>query len=139
MPTTSTGCRGRTTMGRSTHRVRSRTTASRSSTGRIRPRHSSPRHRLRRVKPTPSGWVPRRRTTAPDRRHSVTAGVQVVGVSRRFGSKEAISDVTFDVEHGEVLGLLGPNGAGKTTTMRVMTGYLRPTTGRVVVGGVEIA
>jgi ABC-2 type transport system ATP-binding protein len=69
----------------------------------------------------------------------VTAGVQVIGVSRRFGSKHAISDVTFDVEHGEVLGLLGPNGAGKTTTMRVMTGYLRPTSGRVVVGGVDIA
>jgi len=69
----------------------------------------------------------------------VTAGVQVVGVSRRFGSTEAISDVTFDVEQGEVLGLLGPNGAGKTTTMRVMTGYLRPTTGRVVVAGVDMA
>jgi ABC-2 type transport system ATP-binding protein len=69
----------------------------------------------------------------------VTAGVQVTGVSRRFGSKHAISDVTFDVEHGEVLGLLGPNGAGKTTTMRVMTGYLRPTSGRVVVGGVDMA
>ena len=69
----------------------------------------------------------------------MTAGVQVVGVSRRFGSTEAISDVTFDVEQGEVLGLLGPNGAGKTTTMRVMTGYLRPTTGRVVVGGVDMA
>jgi ABC-2 type transport system ATP-binding protein len=69
----------------------------------------------------------------------VTAGVQVAGVSRRFGSKEAISDVTFDVEQGEVLGLLGPNGAGKTTTMRVMTGYLRPTTGRVVVGGIDMA
>ena len=69
----------------------------------------------------------------------MTAGVQVAGVTRRFGSTEAISDVTFDVEHGEVLGLLGPNGAGKTTTMRVMTGYLRPTTGRVVVGGVDMA
>ena len=69
----------------------------------------------------------------------MTAGVQVIGVSRRFGRTEAISDVTFDVEHGEVLGLLGPNGAGKTTTMRVMTGYLRPTAGRVIVGGVDMA
>jgi len=67
------------------------------------------------------------------------AGVHVDGVSRRFGRKDAITDVTFDVEPGEVLGLLGPNGAGKTTTMRVMTGYLRPTTGRVVVGGVDMA
>jgi len=69
----------------------------------------------------------------------VAAGVQVVGVSRRFGSTQAIADVTFDVEQGEVLGLLGPNGAGKTTTMRVMTGYLRPSTGRVVVDGVDMA
>jgi len=68
----------------------------------------------------------------------MTAGVQVVGVSRRFGRTEAISDVTFDVEPGEVLGLLGPNGAGKTTTMRVMTGYLRPTTGRVLVKGADM-
>jgi ABC-2 type transport system ATP-binding protein len=69
----------------------------------------------------------------------VTAGVRVIGVSRRFGSNQAVSDVTFDVEQGEVLGLLGPNGAGKTTTMRVMTGYLRPSSGRVVVAGVDMA
>ena len=69
----------------------------------------------------------------------MTAGVRVIGVSRRFGRTEAISDVSFDVEDGEVLGLLGPNGAGKTTTMRVMTGYLRPTTGSVVVAGVDMA
>jgi ABC-2 type transport system ATP-binding protein len=69
----------------------------------------------------------------------VTAGVQVIGVGRRFGSTEAIADVTFDVEKGEVLGLLGPNGAGKTTTMRVMTGYLRATAGRVLVDGVDMA
>jgi len=69
----------------------------------------------------------------------MTAGVQVIGVSRRFGRTTAIDDVTFDVNEGEVLGLLGPNGAGKTTTMRVMTGYLRPTTGRVVVAGVDMA
>src|SRR5438552_5696856 len=68
----------------------------------------------------------------------MTAGVQVLGVSRRFGGKPAISDVTFDVEQGEVLGLLGPNGAGKTTTMRVLTGYLRPSTGRVLVDGVDV-
>jgi len=69
----------------------------------------------------------------------VTAGVQVVDVSRRFGRKQAIADVTFDVQAGEVLGLLGPNGAGKTTTMRVMTGYLRPTSGKVLVDGVDTA
>jgi ABC-2 type transport system ATP-binding protein len=66
-------------------------------------------------------------------------GVQLLGVSRRFGRTEAISDVTFDVADGEVLGLLGPNGAGKTTTMRVMTGYLRPSSGQVLIGGVDMA
>jgi gliding motility-associated transport system ATP-binding protein len=68
-----------------------------------------------------------------------TTGVQVVGVSRRFGRVQAISDVTFDIVAGEVLGLLGPNGAGKTTTMRVMTGYLQPSAGRVTVRGVDLA
>jgi ABC-2 type transport system ATP-binding protein len=69
----------------------------------------------------------------------VTAGVQVIGVSRRFGRVDAVSDVSFEVAEGEVLGLLGPNGAGKTTTMRVMTGYLRPTTGRVMVNGIDMS
>jgi ABC-2 type transport system ATP-binding protein len=69
----------------------------------------------------------------------MSAGVEVIGAGRRFGRTQAISDVSFDVRAGEVLGLLGPNGAGKTTTMRVMTGYLRPTQGRVIVGGVDMA
>ena len=51
---------------------------------------------------------------------------------------QAISDITFDIAAGEVLGLLGPNGAGKTTTMRVMTGYLRASAGRVIVGGIDL-
>jgi ABC-2 type transport system ATP-binding protein len=63
--------------------------------------------------------------------------VQLAGVTRRFGRAVAIEDVTFDVRPGEVLGLLGPNGAGKTTTMRVLTGYLRATSGRVLVGDVD--
>jgi ABC-2 type transport system ATP-binding protein len=69
----------------------------------------------------------------------VVKGVSVSldGVTRRFGRAVAIEDVTFDVRPGEVLGLLGPNGAGKTTTMRVLTGYLRPTSGRVLLGDVD--
>ena len=63
--------------------------------------------------------------------------VSLEGVTRRFGRTVAIEDVTFDVRPGEVLGLLGPNGAGKTTTMRVLTGYLRPTSGRVLLGDVD--
>jgi ABC-2 type transport system ATP-binding protein len=49
----------------------------------------------------------------------------------------AVDDVTFTVGPGEVLGLLGPNGAGKTTTMRLLTGYLRPTSGTVAVAGAD--
>jgi ABC-2 type transport system ATP-binding protein len=49
-----------------------------------------------------------------------------------------VSDVSFDVEAGEILGFLGPNGAGKTTTMRVVTGFLPPTHGTVVVGGHDV-
>jgi ABC-2 type transport system ATP-binding protein len=71
----------------------------------------------------------------------MTSGVAVRldGVTRRFGRTVAIDGVTFDVRPGEVLGLLGPNGAGKTTTMRVLTGYLRPTSGRVTLGDVDPA
>jgi ABC-2 type transport system ATP-binding protein len=64
--------------------------------------------------------------------------VELQGVTRRFGRTTAVADVSFDVRPGEVLGLLGPNGAGKTTTMRMLTGYLRPTEGRVVIGGVDV-
>jgi ABC-2 type transport system ATP-binding protein len=71
----------------------------------------------------------------------VTEGVPVGldGVSRRFGRLQAVDDVTFDIQPGEILGLLGPNGAGKTTTMRLLTGYLRADRGRVSVGGIDAA
>ena len=64
--------------------------------------------------------------------------IELVGVTRRFRSTVAIDDVSFELRPGEVLGLLGPNGAGKTTTMRVLTGCLRPTSGRVTVGGDDL-
>jgi ABC-2 type transport system ATP-binding protein len=71
----------------------------------------------------------------------VTAGAaaRLEAVSRRFGRHVALSDASFTLEPGEVLGLLGPNGAGKTTTMRLLTGYLRPTSGRVTVGDFDAA
>jgi ABC-2 type transport system ATP-binding protein len=65
--------------------------------------------------------------------------VEVQRVARRFGSTLAVDDVSFDVRPGEVLGLLGPNGAGKTTTMRMLTGYLQPDAGAIVVDGVDLA
>lgn len=54
-------------------------------------------------------------------------------VEKRFGSKNALRNISFTIKKGEIVGLLGPNGAGKTTTMRIMLGFLRPTEGSVKV------
>jgi ABC-2 type transport system ATP-binding protein len=64
--------------------------------------------------------------------------IEVENLTKRYGPTLAVSDVTFQAQKGEVLGFLGPNGAGKTTTMRVITGYLPPTAGRVRVAGFDV-
>jgi ABC-2 type transport system ATP-binding protein len=64
--------------------------------------------------------------------------IEVQHLTKRYGPVTAVNDVTFRVESGEVLGFLGPNGAGKTTTMRVITGYMPPTDGQVLVAGYNI-
>ena len=64
--------------------------------------------------------------------------IQVENLRKEFGSKVAVNGVSFSVEKGQVLGFLGPNGAGKSTTMRMVTGYLRPTSGNVKIGGVSM-
>jgi ABC-2 type transport system ATP-binding protein len=64
--------------------------------------------------------------------------IEVQQLTKRYGPTVAVSDVTFEVKKGEVLGFLGPNGAGKTTTMRVITGYLPPTSGEVKVAGYDV-
>ena len=61
--------------------------------------------------------------------------IKVQNLSKTFGPKVAVNDVSFSVERGEVLGFLGPNGAGKSTTMRMITGFIPPTAGRISVGG----
>ena len=65
--------------------------------------------------------------------------IRIENLVKAFGAKRAVDDVSFAVERGEVLGFLGPNGAGKSTTMRVITGYLPPSSGRVWVGGHDVA
>lgn len=60
------------------------------------------------------------------------------GLSRSYGDRWAIRDVSFQAREGEILGFLGPNGAGKTTTMRVLTGFLAPTSGRALVAGYDV-
>jgi ABC-2 type transport system ATP-binding protein len=64
--------------------------------------------------------------------------IQVQHVTKVFPGRTAVSDVSFEVESGEILGFLGPNGAGKTTTLRIITGFLPPTHGTVVVGGSDV-
>jgi ABC-2 type transport system ATP-binding protein len=64
--------------------------------------------------------------------------ITVEHLTKSYGPHEVLSDVTFHVQRGEVLGLLGPNGAGKTTTMRVLTGYLPATAGTVQVAGFDV-
>ncbi len=64
--------------------------------------------------------------------------IEVKNLTRNFGAKRAVDDVSFTVEKGEILGFLGPNAAGKSTTMRMITGFLPPSGGTAVIGGSDI-
>ncbi len=64
--------------------------------------------------------------------------IKVTGLTKDYGSRRAIDNLTFNAEQGEILGFLGPNGAGKTTTMRILTGYMPPTAGTALIGGFDI-
>jgi ABC-2 type transport system ATP-binding protein len=64
--------------------------------------------------------------------------IEVEHLSKIYGSTPAISDITFNVEPGEILGFLGPNGAGKTTTMRILAGYLPATSGTARIAGYDV-
>lgn len=64
--------------------------------------------------------------------------IRVENLSKSFGPKLAVNKISFKVERGEVLGFLGPNGAGKSTTMRMITGFIPPSEGKVSVGGFDI-
>ena len=64
--------------------------------------------------------------------------IEVSNVSRVFGTFRAVHDVSFSIPTGQIVGLLGPNGAGKTTTMRMITGFLKPTSGTIKIDGTDI-
>ena len=64
--------------------------------------------------------------------------IEVQNLSKRYSTRLAVDDVTFSVREGEIVGFLGPNGAGKTTTMRVLTGFLPPTSGTARVSGFDV-
>jgi len=65
--------------------------------------------------------------------------IKIENLVKAFGAKRAVDGVSFAVERGEVLGFLGPNGAGKSTTMRMVTGFMPPSAGRVTIGGHDVA
>ncbi len=64
--------------------------------------------------------------------------ISATGLTRRFGTRTAVSDVSLEIGASEIVALLGPNGAGKTTTLRMMAGLIAPSSGTVSIGGVEL-
>lgn len=64
--------------------------------------------------------------------------IDVEGLTKDYGARRAIDNLTFNAQKGEILGFLGPNGAGKTTTMRILTGYMPPTLGQARVAGFDV-
>jgi len=68
----------------------------------------------------------------------VTTTVRAVGISRSFSGLRALDNVDLDVAAGQIVGLIGPNGSGKTTLLNVISGVIRPTAGRVVVGETDV-
>ena len=64
--------------------------------------------------------------------------IELRGITKRYGAVEAVSDLSFRAPKGQLVGLLGQNGAGKTTTLNILTGYLPPTSGQVLVDGMDM-
>lgn len=64
--------------------------------------------------------------------------IKIENLTKKYGSFTAIDGISFGVERGEICGFLGPNGAGKTTTMRILTGYMPPTDGKVELAGLDV-
>ncbi|KPK86496.1 MAG: gliding motility-associated ABC transporter ATP-binding subunit GldA [Bacteroides sp. SM23_62_1] len=64
--------------------------------------------------------------------------IQIENLTKKFGGQRAVDNISFEVKTGEILGFLGPNGAGKTTTMRIITNYLVPTEGNIIIGGISL-
>ncbi len=64
--------------------------------------------------------------------------IRVEGLTKDYGARRALSDISFEAGQGEIVGFLGPNGAGKTTTMRILTGYMPPTDGSATVAGYDV-
>ena len=71
-------------------------------------------------------------------KEAITRMIEVKHLTKQYGDKLAVNDISFTVEDGEILGLLGPNGAGKSTTMNMLTGYISSTSGQALINGIDI-
>lgn len=65
--------------------------------------------------------------------------IEVKNVTKKYGKVVAVDNINFTINDGEIIGLLGPNGAGKSTTMNMITGYIEPTEGTIVIDGYDIS
>ena len=65
--------------------------------------------------------------------------IQIENITKKYGSFTAVKNINFEIEEGEIVGFLGPNGAGKSTTMNIITGFIEPSEGRVIVDGYDIS
>ena len=65
--------------------------------------------------------------------------IEVKNITKKYGNFTAVDNINFKIEEGEIIGLLGPNGAGKSTTMNMITGYIEPTEGEIVINGYDIS
>jgi len=68
----------------------------------------------------------------------MTNSIQVVNLTKKYKSKDAVSNINFKIDENEIIGLLGPNGCGKTTTIGMILGLLKPTSGKVLINGIDI-
>ncbi len=64
--------------------------------------------------------------------------LKVEGVNKSFGGLKAINHLDFEVTEGEVVGMIGPNGSGKTTSLNLLTGFLKPDSGTIIVHGIRM-
>ena len=64
--------------------------------------------------------------------------IKVQNLIKKYGDTYAVDDISLSIKQGEIVGFLGPNGAGKTTTMNILTGYLAPTSGTVLINDIDI-
>ena len=64
--------------------------------------------------------------------------IELKNITKYYGNFPAVTDISFKIERGEIVGLLGPNGAGKSTTMKMITGYIPPTSGELTIDNYDI-